>query len=91
MPTKFDIAKITSKGQVTVPKAIRDYLGVEPGDHLAFVKQPDGTVRVCMPAIAALDIAREAFANDPAVQAEGLETIDDVVAMIKEMRERGEI
>jgi antitoxin PrlF len=29
-------AKITSKGQITVPKEIRDRLGVGPGDTLEF-------------------------------------------------------
>ena len=29
-------AKVTSKGQVTVPKAVRDRLGLRPGDALAF-------------------------------------------------------
>jgi AbrB family looped-hinge helix DNA binding protein len=29
-------ATITSKGQVTIPKQIRDLLGVEPGDQLEF-------------------------------------------------------
>ena len=27
---------ITSKGQVTIPKAIRDYLHVKPGDRVKF-------------------------------------------------------
>lgn len=35
---------ITSKGQTTIPKAIRDRLGVEPGDRVDFVVQGDGTV-----------------------------------------------
>jgi antitoxin PrlF len=34
-------AKITSKGQVTIPKEIRRRLGVEPGDDVLFVE--DGT------------------------------------------------
>lgn len=29
-------AKVTSKGQVTVPKEVRDALGIEAGDHLVF-------------------------------------------------------
>ncbi|MFO0793562.1 MAG: AbrB/MazE/SpoVT family DNA-binding domain-containing protein [Candidatus Brocadiaceae bacterium] len=28
--------KITSKGQVTIPKKIRDKLGIRPGEDLAF-------------------------------------------------------
>jgi AbrB family looped-hinge helix DNA binding protein len=29
-------ARITSKGQITVPHEIRRFLGVQPGDHLVF-------------------------------------------------------
>ncbi|MCL4370088.1 MAG: AbrB/MazE/SpoVT family DNA-binding domain-containing protein [Chloroflexi bacterium] len=29
-------ARITSKGQITIPKEVRDQLGVEPGDALEF-------------------------------------------------------
>lgn len=29
-------AKVTSKGQVTVPKAVRDALGIKEGDHIVF-------------------------------------------------------
>jgi antitoxin PrlF len=29
-------AKVTSKGQVTVPKAVRDALGIKDGDELIF-------------------------------------------------------
>lgn len=39
-------SRITSKGQVTVPKAIRETLGVEPGDRIAFRVQDDGRVVV---------------------------------------------
>ena len=34
--------KITSKGQVTVPKAVRDKLGLKPGDELDFVEDEHG-------------------------------------------------
>jgi antitoxin PrlF len=35
---------ITSKGQATIPKPIRDYLRLKPGDRVKFFKHPDGTV-----------------------------------------------
>lgn len=28
--------RVTTKGQVTIPKKIRDSLGIEPGDEIAF-------------------------------------------------------
>jgi antitoxin PrlF len=34
-----DIATVTSKGQVTVPIAVRKRLGLKEGDRLAFVNQ----------------------------------------------------
>jgi AbrB family looped-hinge helix DNA binding protein len=39
-------AKITSKGQITVPREIRKTLGVGPGDRLAFRARDDGSVIV---------------------------------------------
>ena len=39
-------ATITSKGQVTVPKLIRDKLHLESGDKIDFVLEEDGGVRV---------------------------------------------
>ena len=35
---------ITVKGQVTIPKAIRDRLGLKPGGRVDFVIEPDGRV-----------------------------------------------
>ncbi len=29
-------ARLTSKGQITIPKVIRDRLGIQPGDDLLF-------------------------------------------------------
>ena len=39
-------AMVTSKGQVTIPKAIRDAMGVRPGDRVRFTRRDDGTVTV---------------------------------------------
>ncbi len=35
---------LTSKGQTTIPKEIRDSLGMKPGDRISFTLMPDGTV-----------------------------------------------
>ncbi len=37
-------ATMTSKGQVTVPKQIRQRLRLKPGDRVAFRDRPDGTI-----------------------------------------------
>ncbi|WP_458204483.1 AbrB/MazE/SpoVT family DNA-binding domain-containing protein [Haladaptatus sp. NG-SE-30] len=34
--------RVTTKGQVTIPKEIRDALGIEPGDELTFEKTDSG-------------------------------------------------
>jgi antitoxin PrlF len=35
---------ITVKGQATIPKAIREHLGLQPGDRVKFFVHPDGSV-----------------------------------------------
>jgi AbrB family looped-hinge helix DNA binding protein len=37
-------AALSVKGQVTIPKAARDYLGIGPGDRVKFFFNPDGSV-----------------------------------------------
>jgi antitoxin PrlF len=39
-------ASITSKGQITLPKDIRDRLGVRTGDRVAFREIEDGSIVV---------------------------------------------
>jgi antitoxin PrlF len=41
MPTD---ATLTSKGQTTIPKEIRESLGMQPGDRMTFTLMPDATV-----------------------------------------------
>jgi AbrB family looped-hinge helix DNA binding protein len=36
-------SKLTAKGQTTIPKKIRDYLGLKPGDRVIFLHK-DGDV-----------------------------------------------
>ena len=42
----FGEATVTSKGQITVPSALRQALSIETGDRLRFVQTPDGSIRL---------------------------------------------
>jgi len=42
MPTSV----ISSKGQTVIPKAIRDHLGLQPGDAVDFIVQEGGSVLI---------------------------------------------
>ena len=39
-------AKMTTKGQITVPKSVRTRLGLKPGDRVLFVVESDGSARM---------------------------------------------
>ena len=61
----MDIATLTAKGQVTVPKAVREALGLRQGDQLSWELE-DGSVRVR--AIAPLDLAYLRSLDDASLQ-----------------------
>jgi antitoxin PrlF len=35
---------VTAKGQVTIPKPVRDLLGIKPGSMVDFQRAPDGRI-----------------------------------------------
>ncbi len=38
------ISNVTVKGQITIPKEIRDILGIHPGDRVYFESSKDGII-----------------------------------------------
>lgn len=42
----MSFATITSKGQTTIPKGVRDAAGLQAGDRIHFAVLPDGTIIV---------------------------------------------
>ena len=52
MPT----ATVTSKGQITIPKAVREELGLTEGDRVAFRVLEDGSVIVEPETVNLLDL-----------------------------------
>ena len=83
----MELAKITSKGQITIPVAIRRLLGVQEGDKILFVEE--GEKVVIMNASAnALRKAQQAF--EGAAEEIGIQNEQDIIDMVKEVRvERG--
>ena len=87
LPTTFtDNAKVMPKGQVTIPKEVREVLGVQSGDKVTFIV--DGTtVRVVNAAQYAMRLLQEEMRGE-AEQA-GLTSEDDVAAFVSSMRGDG--
>ena len=87
MPTTFtDNAKVMSKGQVTIPKEVREVLGIQSGYKVTFIV--DGTtVRVVNAAQYAMRLLQEEMRGE-AEQA-GLTSEDDVAAFVSSMRGDG--
>ncbi|HOV79176.1 MAG TPA: AbrB/MazE/SpoVT family DNA-binding domain-containing protein [Bacillota bacterium] len=44
MDEQFEVAKITSKGQMTLPSSARKLLGIKKGDHLAVYVRGDEVI-----------------------------------------------
>jgi AbrB family looped-hinge helix DNA binding protein len=57
-------SNMTIKGQITVPKDIRDALGLKPGDAVEFVLDEDGNARIVRADDAArIEARKDAFLN----------------------------
>lgn len=79
----MELAKITSKGQITLPITIRRALSLVDGGKVAFIEQ-NGQFILANPAKLAFAEAQEAFSGE--ADRLGLKNIDDVSAMIDEVR-----
>jgi len=80
-------ARVMAKGQVTIPKNIRNILGINTGDRVTFVVE-DGTVRVVNSAIYALQRFQAQMKSEG--KAAGLMNDDDVAAWITASRREEE-
>ncbi len=81
----MELAKVTSKGQITIPINIRKKLGIKEGSKVLFIEEA-GRIYLANSSIEALREAQLAFAGE--AERAGLETEEDVVALIKELREK---
>lgn len=79
----MEVAKITSKGQVTIPVSIRKKLGVKDGDKLLFIEE-NGRIIIANSTMVAFRNAQQEFEGE--AERLGLKDIQDVVNMIKDIR-----
>ncbi len=80
----MELAKVTSKGQVTIPIEIRKKLGIKNGDKILFVEEA-GKIYMLNSSMDALREAQRAFAGE--AERLGLRDDNDVMEMLKEIRE----
>ena len=80
----IDNAKVMAKGQVTIPKDVRDVLGVSSGDRVSFIVEGN-TVRMVNSAVYAMQVLQSEMAGE--AERTGLTSDDDVMALVKEMRD----
>ena len=80
----MELAKVTSKGQITIPIEIRKKLGIKAGSKVLFLEE-NGRIYLTNSSMEALREAQAAFAGE--VEQAGLTNEDDVIAMIKEFRQ----
>lgn len=79
----MELAKVTSKGQITIPIEIRKKLGIKEGSKVLFLEEA-GRIYLTNSSMEVLKEAQQVFAGE--AKRLGLETEDDVVEMVRELR-----
>lgn len=85
--TFIDNAKVMSKGQVTIPKDVRDVLGVTNGDRITFVVE-NGSVHIFNSAVYAMKMLQSQMSG----QAENtnLKSEEEIMSLVKDIRKESE-
>lgn len=75
------VSKLSSKGQLVVPKAVRDRYGWKAGDQIELVESGAGVIMRAVPAAASGQTAAAVFAAiDAIVAAHGITPMGDAEA-----------
>ena len=80
----IEITTVSSKGQVTIPAAFREKLGLSSGSKVAFIDGEDGKVYLRKASSLALEKAQEAFAGF--AEKAGFKNEDEAMAFAIEVR-----
>ena len=79
----MELATLTSKGQITIPRMIRALLKVKTGDKIFFEEQ-QGRIYIANASQVTLSNLQVAMAGE--AEKAGFSSEDDVVSYIKELR-----
>ena len=82
-----DNAKVMSKGQITLPKEIRDKLGLSTGDRVTLICEGDQVIMMNA-AVYAMKMLQKGMEGQG--KRAGLETEEAINAMVTEIREEVE-
>lgn len=80
---QMELAKVTSKGQITIPAAIRKLLGVKDGDKVLFVQEGSKVVMMNASVDALMEVQK---ACQGILDDLGIKDEQGVVDMVKEIR-----
>jgi antitoxin PrlF len=76
-------ARLTSKGQITIPKTVRQSLNLEEGDRIIFIEEEDGKMVVKKGALVVFDEFANAISQE--AKEKGI-TEDEMMAELKKVR-----
>ena len=79
----MELAKMTSKGQITIPVQIRKRLNLKEGDKIMFLER-DGVVQIVNSSVAAIEKLQLAMEGE--AQKAGFFNEDDVIDYCAEVR-----
>lgn len=78
-----DNAKVMSKGQITIPKDVRNVLGISNGDRVTFIVE-GSTVRIINSAVYAMQMLQKEMQGE--AEKSGLSDEADIDRLIEEIR-----
>lgn len=85
--TFIDNAKVMAKGQVTIPKDVRNVLGLDHGSRVTFIVEK-GSVRMVNSAVYAMQVLQNEMLGE--AHRAGLTSEEAINAMVTEIRSEGE-
>ena len=85
--TFIDNAKVMAKGQVTIPRDVREILGISCGDRVTFVVE-NGNVRLINSAVYAMQMIQTQMKGE--AEQSGLTSEEAVMNLVKEVRAESE-